>query len=107
MKTLTPLWFITGVLFGFALSPLSYIALELHGQRGQTPAVQPADPSLVTGLAELAADEHRLRVKVETTLDETRNQACEVIMKLIGEIERLRKRPSLQKGAYNAIEERS
>lgn len=102
MRTPAPLWFITGLLFGFALSPLSYIALELHGRTEPTPAVQRADPGLAMGLAELASDEHRARIQAEHNLDELRREAQSVVAKLLSEIQRLQKRPTLKKGSIDS-----
>lgn len=98
MRTPAPLWFLTGLLFGLALSPMSdEFASRMKNE--PTPAVQPAPPDLVMGLAELAADEHRARVNAEQTLDEFKQHAKSVVEKLLVEIQRLQKRPTLKKGS--------
>lgn len=67
-----------------------------------TPAVQRADPGLAMGLAELASDEHRARIQAERNLDELRREAQSVVAKLLSEIQRLQKRPTLKKGSIDS-----
>lgn len=102
---LGPIWFVTGLLFGLALTPLSN-EFVYQWKMEPTPAVAPAflppAPDLVMGLAELAVDEHRGRIKAESNLDEIRLQAQTIVAKLLAEIERLQKRPTLKKGCLTA-----
>lgn len=97
----SPLWFISGFFFGLALSPISD-ELTYRLKREPTPAVQRADPGLAMGLAELASDEHRARIEAERNLDELRREAQSVVAKLLSEIQRLQKRPTLKKGSIDS-----
>lgn len=67
-----------------------------------TPAARSVEPDLLLELAELATDEHRGRLAAERNLDEFRRHAQSVVEKLLNEIQRLQKRPSLKKGSLGA-----
>lgn len=56
------------------------------------------DTALIIELAELASSEHKARVALESTLDETRKQAAECINKLLEEVQRLNKKPTAKPG---------
>jgi len=100
--------FLIGLIFGAmvgcsgVLSAILPPLVESKKVNEPTPAVQMADPGLVMCLAELASDEHRARIQAERNLDELRREAQSVVAKLLSEIQRLKKRPTLKKGSIDS-----
>lgn len=87
--------FFVGVIIGGVVVGLSVRGIDkLAATPVVAASVASGDPGLILGLVSVLNAEHEGKKAAERNLDETRKEAGQLIGQLIGEVERLQKRPS-------------